>query len=95
MTQAQLYLKAIDLNPSFSNAYNNLELLCPMEGSTQLLNGTTMTQAQLYLKAIDLNPSYSQAYHNLGTALPDGGSTPAAQWHDHDSSTALSQSHRS
>ncbi len=71
MTKAQLYLKAIDLDPSYSNAYYNLGTTLPRGESVKLLNGTTMTKAQLYLKAIDLNPSFSNAYNNLGTALPD------------------------
>ncbi len=48
-----------------------------------------MTQAQLYQKAIDLDPSFSYPYYTLGANLPQG-KHPTSQWHDHDSSAALS-----
>ncbi|MGH2613501.1 MAG: tetratricopeptide repeat protein, partial [Rhabdochlamydiaceae bacterium] len=77
MTQQQLYLKAIELDPRNSMAYNSLGNILRLGGSIQLLNGTEMTKQQLYLKAIELNPTNPTnaiAYTNLGTTLRPGES---------------------
>ncbi len=93
MTQAQLFLKAIDLDPSFSYPYYTLGANLPSGGSIQLLNGTTMTEAQLLSKSDRLNSSLSQAYFNL-EPICLVRKRPAAQWNDDDSSAALSKSHQ-
>ena len=50
MTQQQLYLKAIELDPDNSYAYHCLATTLPNEGSIQLLNGIHMTKQQLLNK---------------------------------------------
>ena len=60
MTQQQLYLKAIQLDPSCARAYVNLGVTLPPHGSIQLLDGTDMTKQQLYRKAIQLDPTLAQ-----------------------------------
>lgn len=54
VTQQQLYVKAIELNPTQANAYNTLGVTLPTGGKVQLLNGTEMTQQQLYANAREL-----------------------------------------
>eukprot|EP00029_Vermamoeba_vermiformis_P003578 TRINITY_DN1411_c0_g1_i1.p1 TRINITY_DN1411_c0_g1~~TRINITY_DN1411_c0_g1_i1.p1 ORF type:complete len:559 (+),score=71.45 TRINITY_DN1411_c0_g1_i1:81-1757(+) len=74
MTQQQLCLKAIDLDPRYSYPYHHLGFSLPAGRSIKLLNGTQITQQQLYLKAVDLDPEYVFALHHLGNTLPVKGS---------------------
>ncbi len=72
MTQAQLYLKAIDLDPSFSYPYYTLGANLPLWRKHPTSQWHDDDSAQLYLKAIDLDPSFSMAYINLGANYPQG-----------------------
>lgn len=59
----QYYYKAIELNPTYGQAYNNLGLLLGK-------NETRHSEAEAqFEKAIELNPNYARAYNNLGNLL--------------------------
>ena len=53
------YLRAIEINPDFSEAYNNL-------GVVYYKQGNHTDAIKCYKKAIEINPSNSTAYNNLG-----------------------------
>lgn len=58
----ELYRKAIELNPNYAYAYNNLGNI--------LSNLERYDEAEgFYRKAIDLDPNYALAYYNLGIIL--------------------------
>jgi hypothetical protein len=54
MTQQELYLKAIELNPRDPKGYHLLSLTVPEEGRIRLLNGKLMTKRELTHKSWDL-----------------------------------------
>ena len=60
------YIKAIDLNSDFTEAYNN-------RGTTYYRKGEFDKAIQDYNKTIDLNPDYADAYNNRGAAYADKG----------------------
>ena len=56
------YAKAIELDPTHANAYNNLGVL-------RRFTGKPAEAEAAYRKAIELKPTYAEAYHNLGVLL--------------------------
>ena len=56
------YQKAIEINPSFAHAYNNL-------GSTLMSLGRLKESILSFEKAISLDPRNILAHNNLGTVL--------------------------
>jgi Flp pilus assembly protein TadD len=66
-TLAELHnRKAIELNPQYAEAYNNLGVLLDKDESR-------WTEAEeCYRKAIELNPQDADAYYNLGILLSKG-----------------------
>ena len=58
--------KALQLNPEYSDAYNNL-------GSTLYKQGNFEKAVEYFKKALELNPQYYSAYNNLGTVLGQQG----------------------
>lgn len=69
--ESQLYAKAIELNPGFSAAYNNLALAL-QEGETICMHGVQWDKKQLLAKAIEHDPAFVPAYVNLAGVLgPD------------------------
>jgi hypothetical protein len=54
MSKEQLYLKAIELEPGYGEAYSKLADTLPPGGSIGLNDGTSMTKEELYQKAIDI-----------------------------------------
>ena len=65
------YQKAVQLNPNFPEAYNNLGLA--------LHRKNMLDEAiESYQKAVQLNPKYSDAYNNLADALSIKGQIKAA-----------------
>ena len=56
------YQRAIALNPTHANAYNNLGVL--LRGT-----GKPVEAEAAYRKAIDIEPQFIDAYHNLGVLL--------------------------
>jgi hypothetical protein len=71
MTQQELYLKTIELDPRCVLAYSGLAATLPQGGSIKLPGGTVMTQQALYVKAIELDPRCRWQH-------------PAIQWNGHD-----------
>ena len=54
----------MEINPNYSEAYNNLGLALQEQGE--------LDQAiQAYHRALEINPNYSEAYNNLGIALKE------------------------
>ncbi|KAN0012367.1 hypothetical protein ACTFIU_007666 [Dictyostelium citrinum] len=67
MTQSELYKKAIDLNPLYSNPYINLaSIICE---PVKLLSGQVISKKELLIKAIDIDPLNANAYNNLATNI--------------------------
>ena len=61
----QYYLKAIELNPQYADAYNNLGLLLSEDENRK-------TEAEEhYRKAIELDPQEAVAYYNFGLFLSE------------------------
>jgi predicted O-linked N-acetylglucosamine transferase (SPINDLY family) len=60
------YQEALQLNPNFVEAYNNL-------GSALQENGRFEEAITYYKKALQLNPNVPVAYYNLGSALHKNG----------------------
>ncbi|HEV2913504.1 MAG TPA: tetratricopeptide repeat protein [Pyrinomonadaceae bacterium] len=59
----ELYRKTIELNPDYTDAYNNLGVLL-------LRDRALYAEAEaLFRKAIELKPDYASAYNNLGVLL--------------------------
>ena len=52
------YQRAIEIQPKFAQAYNNL-------GSVYFLSGSYPEAMEEYKKAIELKPDYAEAYYNL------------------------------
>lgn len=69
MTDRQLYLIAISLDPNDGNAYANLAMTLPLGCSIKLENGTIMNRKELFLKAIKTDPTNAQDYMNMRDAL--------------------------
>ena len=65
------FRRAINLNPNYADAYNNL-------GASLSKQGKAVEAVSAYQKAINLNPSYADAYNNLGVALFEQGKTAEA-----------------
>ncbi len=57
------YRKAIELNPNYADAYNNLGILLGKDESRW------MEAEAAHREAIGLNPNYAEAYYNLGNLL--------------------------
>lgn len=74
MSQEEIFLKAIELDPDCSSAYNYLGTICDALSKIKLPDGAEMTQQQLFLKAIEKDPNNSSAICNLGSTLEGGGS---------------------
>jgi tetratricopeptide (TPR) repeat protein len=60
----EYYQKAIDLNPNYAMAYNNM-------GNAYYGQENYKEAIRCYQKAIDLNPNYATAYNNMGNAYDD------------------------
>lgn len=58
--------KAIEFNPKYAKAYNNL-------GVVYKATGRKEEAAALYKKAIELNPDYAEPYNNLGNIYKING----------------------
>jgi superkiller protein 3 len=58
----QAYQKAIELNPAYVEAYNNLGIIYQEAGDLD-------RALQVYRKATEINPQYEKAYNNLGILL--------------------------
>jgi tetratricopeptide (TPR) repeat protein len=58
----QAYQKAIELNPAYVEAYNNLGIIYQETGDLD-------RAFQVYQKATEINPQYEKAYNNLGILL--------------------------
>ena len=58
----QAYQKAIELNPAYVEAYNNLGIIYQEAGDLD-------RAFQVYQKATEINPQYEKAYNNLGIIL--------------------------
>ena len=54
-----MYQKAIELNPSFANAYNNLGIALKEQGKLE-------EAIQVYQKAVDIQPQFANAQNNIG-----------------------------
>ena len=73
MSQQELYLKTIQLDPKCAPAYNGLTNTLPSGGKIMLPDDTEMSQQELYLKTIQLDPKCALAYFNLASTLPFRG----------------------
>lgn len=73
MTQLDLLLLAIHLEPQNSLYYYNLGIALPV-GATVQLPDCQMNKQDLFKKSIELNPNFARAYLCLGKTLPAGGS---------------------
>jgi tetratricopeptide (TPR) repeat protein len=60
------YEKALEINPNFPDAQNNLGLALFQKGQVD-------EAIARYQKAVEINPHYTEAYSNLGLALFDKG----------------------
>ena len=60
----ELYYEALELNPNFAGAYNNLGIIFKMLGQNELA-------VQNYDKAIEFKPDYAFAYNNRANAYFD------------------------
>jgi tetratricopeptide (TPR) repeat protein len=58
----QAYQKAIELDPTYVEAYNNL-------GITYQMIGESDKAFEVYERATKINPKYEKGYNNLGTLL--------------------------
>ncbi len=58
----QAYQKAIELEPTYVEAYNNLGIIYQMMGDVDRAFG-------VYQKATEINPGYEKGYNNLGILL--------------------------
>ena len=58
----QAYQKAIELNPTYIEAYNNLGIIYQETGDLD-------RALQVYQKATEINPQYEKAYNNMGILL--------------------------
>ena len=61
-----VYEKAIELNPEYYEAYNNL-------GTALKDQGKLDEAIDAYNKAISINPDYAEAYYNIGFTLQGQG----------------------
>jgi len=73
MTQQQLLLKAIQLEPNLAWLFSALAITL-QPGQSIDVNGTTMNQQQFYVKAIQLEPNLTQAYIGLAITVQPGQS---------------------
>ena len=62
----EYYRKALQINPNFSDALNNL-------GNALAARGQSDEAIENYRKAIQINPNFSEALNNLGVALAAKG----------------------
>ncbi|MBU0711979.1 tetratricopeptide repeat protein, partial [bacterium] len=58
------YLRAIELNPEYTDAYNNLGIVYKEQGNYS-------DAIECFQKAIAINPNFSEAYLNLGSVYND------------------------
>ncbi len=63
--------EAIEIQPDFAPAYNNL-------GTAHKARGALSDAVTCYLKAIELDPTYAEPYSNLGNVLKQGGDSRKA-----------------
>jgi hypothetical protein len=62
----ECYRRVVELNPTFTEAYNNLGTVLQVQGK--------LDQAlECYRQALLVNPNYAEAYNNLGLALRQEG----------------------
>lgn len=73
MSQEEVLLKAIELDPDHAMAYNLLGTICDAKSKISLPDGTEKNQRELFLKALELDDTLSSAYCNLGATLAGGG----------------------
>ncbi|MFI0435928.1 MAG: hypothetical protein ACH350_09450 [Parachlamydiaceae bacterium] len=71
-TKQELYIKAITLDPNFSEPYYFLGCLLPSDGSVELPKEGRVGKQQLYLKSIQLNRRFARAYCELAETLTEG-----------------------
>ena len=72
-SKKELCLKAIELDPTNAQAYNNLGFILKEEERIAIPEfKEPLGQKELYLKAIELDPTDSWAYNALGTTLKRG-----------------------
>ena len=69
MTERQLYLSALHLNPNFSYAYYNLATCLSRDESITLLDGRTLNKQQLLIEAVRCDPDVGDFYRILGAHL--------------------------
>lgn len=70
LSTKDLYLKAIEYQPTFVEAYNNLAILLPSRDmKIRLPDGQYASRKELLVLAIHRNPSYLPAYYNLSNSL--------------------------
>lgn len=74
LTQEQLFLKVLELEPQFAAAYNCLGTIIDAKSKIKLPDGKELSQQELFLKAIELDENDSSAYCHLGATLEGGGS---------------------
>jgi tetratricopeptide (TPR) repeat protein len=60
------YRLALDLNPDYSEVYNNL-------GNLLRIAGRLIESVQMFLKALELSPSSAEVHNNYGNVLVDNG----------------------
>jgi len=62
----QVYHRALEINPNYSEAYNNLGIALKEQENLD-------DAIQVYHRALEINPNYSEAYNNLGNVLKEQG----------------------
>lgn len=72
MSEHQLYVKALELDPKCSYAYSAIAASLNKRLVFTFPNGFQMNKQQLYLKAIELDQGSSRAFTGLGTTVPAG-----------------------
>lgn len=71
--QKELFIKAIELDPTDAVPYSNLGVtLSFTPGQTAILNNVEFTEKDLYVKALEVNPRLPNGYRNLADVLEPG-----------------------
>lgn len=67
----ELLVKALELDPTLSEAYSDLGSILSLEepGSTLHLQGRRWSEKALYVQALELDPRLAVTYENLGDCL--------------------------
>ena len=66
--------RAIRLNPTLGETWNNL-------GNALKMQGRLPEAAELYVRALDIQPEFAEAHNNLGTVLAQLGNLELAEKH--------------